>query len=119
MIRLVQELKKRTEVPLDEFQGFILKNYVKFLKKVVGLRSASVNFVYGGYQLQELPVDCCIEMEFRNEDLFKKAIESEEGKKILDELGKVAEKSVFLYLKGKVIKKPEVKPARKKKKAKR
>lgn len=119
MIKLVHELKKRPEVSVEEFQEFISKNYVKFLKKAAGLRSASVKFVYSGYQVQELPIDCCIEMEFRNEDLFKKTIESEEGKKVLEELGRVAEKSVFLFLKEKIVKKPETKPARKKKKGKK
>jgi hypothetical protein len=73
-----------------------------------------VKFVYGGYQVEELPVDCCIEMEFRNEDLFKKAVESEEARRILEEMNKLAERSVFLYLREKAVKKPQPKQARKK-----
>ncbi len=119
MLRVVQELKKRPEVSQDEFQGFILKNYAKFLRKLPGLRIASAKFIQGGYQVEVLPVDCCIEMEFRNEEAFRKAIESEEAKKILEELNRVAEKSVFLYLKEKGIKKAQAKSVKKKKKAKR
>ncbi|MCL7391952.1 MAG: EthD domain-containing protein, partial [Thaumarchaeota archaeon] len=118
MIRVVQELKKKPEVSVEEFQGFILKNYARFLKKLAGLRSASVKFVYGGYQVEELPVDCCIEMEFRNEDIFKKAVESEEARKILEEMNKLAEKSVFLYLREKAVKKPQAKQAKKRVKKK-
>lgn len=119
MLKVVQELKKRPEVSQDDFQGFVLKNYAKFLRKLPGLRSALAKFIQGGYQLEVLPVDCCIEMEFRSEEAFKKAIESEEAKKVLEELSRVAEKTVFLYLKERGIKKVQAKPLKKKKKAKR
>ncbi|MCF8884251.1 MAG: EthD family reductase [Nitrososphaerota archaeon] len=118
MLKVIQELKKKADISVEDFQQYVVKKYGKFLKTLPGLRSASVKFVQGGYQITETPIDCCVEMDFRNEETFKKAFESEDAKKILEELNNYVEKSVFLYLKEKALKKPVVKPAKKAKKKK-
>mgnify|MGYP007094565260 CR=1 FL=1 len=40
----------KPKVSIEEFQRFISKNYVGFLEKLAGLRSASMKIVHEGFR---------------------------------------------------------------------
>ncbi|MCS7132271.1 MAG: EthD domain-containing protein [Nitrososphaeria archaeon] len=104
MLKVVQVIKKKPEVSFEDFEKQVLESYAKNLKKIPGVKSFAVKLVRGGYQLEERPFDCVAEMEFADEEAFIKVVEKPETKSILEELGRVAERSEFIYSEEHVIK---------------
>jgi len=104
-------VKKKPEVSFEDFEKQVLEVYAQGAKKLPGVKGFVINVVRGAYGVEERPVDCVAEFNFADEEAFKKTIEMPEAKSLLDELGRVAERSEFVYSEEKVVKKPRA-PAR-------
>ncbi len=123
MFKVIQLLKKKPEVSVEDFEKQVTGTYVKTMKKVKGLRSFVLNTVTGVHGAEEKPLDYIAELAFTSEKAFNKALEDPNVQATLDELGRVVEEPRFIYSKEKVLKRPKAaakKPAKKAaKKAKR
>lgn len=132
MFKVLQLIKKKPEVSIEDFEKQVLETYAKTMKKARGLRSFILNAVKRAHEVEEKPLDYVAELVFTNEKAFTQALENPDVKTALEELRRVSEQPDFIYSEESVLKKPRVaaakpkakKPARKaakkpKKKAKK
>lgn len=119
MLKVLHVIKKKPEVSFGDFEKHVLGSYARDTKKMPGIKSFTIKLVRGGHQLEERPFDCIAEMEFANEEAFLKVIEKTETRSILDELGRVAEKSEFVFSEEHIVKRPRARVKPKLKKAKK
>ena len=119
MLKVLQLIKKKPEVSIEDFERQVMESYAKTLKKVRGLRSFVMNAVRGVHEAEGKPVDYVAELVFTNEKAFSQALSDPEVKNVLEELERVSEEPRFIYLEESVLKKPKAaaKPKPKAKKA--
>ncbi len=122
MFKVLQLIKKKPEVSIEDFEKQVLETYANTVKKARGLKSFILNAVKGGYEIIEKPTDYVAELVFSDENAFTQALESPDVKNALEELKRVAEQPDFIYSEERILKKlraPKVKRKPKKKKAKK
>jgi len=119
MLKVIQLIKKKPEVSIEDFEKQVLETYAKTLKKARGLRSFILNVVERGREAVEKPLDYVAELIFSSEEAFTQALENLDVKNALEELKRVAEQPDFIYSEEKVLKKPRVAAKPKKRPKKR
>ena len=57
MLKVLQLIKKKPEVSIEDFEKQVMESYAKTLKKIRGLRSFVMNVVRGVHEAEGKPVD--------------------------------------------------------------
>lgn len=118
MLKTIHLVKKKPELTFEDFRKYWLEEHVKIAKKLPGLKRYVINIVTKCLS-EYRPYDGIAELDFEDEESFKKAMESPVGQAVREDLLNFAENADILLVEEKVVKKPRAKPAKPKKKAKR
>ena len=118
MFKVLQLIKKKPEVSIEDFEKQVLETYAKTMKKARGLRSFILNAAKRCHEIEEKPLDYVAELVFTNEKAFAQALENPDVKTAIEELKRVAEQPDFIYSEESVLKKPRVAAAKPKAKKK-
>lgn len=115
MFKVLQLIKKKPEISIEDFEEQVLETYAKTIKKVRGLRSFILNTAKRYHEVEEKPLDYVAELVFTNEKAFAQALENPDVKAAIEELKRVAEQPDFIYSEESVLKKPRAVAAKPKK----
>lgn len=118
MFKVLQLIKKKPEVSIEDFEKQVLETYAKTMKKVRGLRSFVLNAAKRCHEIEEKLLDYVAELVFTSEKAFTQALENPDVKAAIEELKRVAEQPDFIYSEESVLKKPRVAAAKPKAKKK-
>lgn len=117
MLKTIHLIKKKPELTFEEFKRYWLEEHAKIVKKLPGLKRYVINIVTECLS-EYRPYDGVAELDFEDEESFKKAMESPVGQATKEDLLNFAEYADVLFVEEKVIKKPRAKPVKPKKKPK-
>lgn len=117
MLKTIHLVKKLPELSFEEFKRYWLEEHTKLSKKIPGVKRYVINIVTGGPG-EERPYDSVAEMDFEDEEAYRKAFETPEAQVAVEDAKNFAERIDVLFVEEHVIKKPRAKPAKPKKKKK-
>ena len=118
MFKVLQLIKKKPEVSIEDFEKQVLETYAKTMKKARGLRSFVLNAAKRCHEIEEKLLDYVAELVFTSEKAFTQALENPDVKTAIEELKRVVEQPDFIYSEESVLKKPRVAAAKPKAKKK-
>ena len=118
MLKTIHLIKKKPELTFEDFRKYLFEEHAKIAKKLPGLKRYVINVVTECLS-EYRPYDGVAELDFEDEERFKKAMESPVGQATKEDFLNFAENVDILLVEEKVVKKPRAKPAKPKKKPKK